>query len=389
MDANERRARATQEATQWWNRLSVERATEIPRADRELFTQWLRESPLHVAEILRIAYVHDALERFKHWSEIEVGDAGEPHNVISIRETLDGPAESFTERPHQAQESLGLDRTTTQRSPARLWVIAASACLMAVLGGWLALGARGQLIQTELAERRQVMLDDGTVVQLEPETTLRVRFEDRDRHIALERGRALFRVAKDAQRPFWVSTEHTSVRAVGTAFGVERSEQSVVVTVAEGTVAVGRGPVQSTPSEDVVSGRSGSGADAFVSEILLTAGQQLTVRSSGAMDRVRTVDAARALSWAQGQLIFENARLADVVQEFNRYNRTQLRIDDLQLATRPVSGVFDATDIETLLAFIRQGSDQGSSEIRITQTAEGVVIGSSSRPAAREGATVQ
>ena len=103
------------------------------------------------------------------------------------------------------------------------------------------------------------------------------------------------------------------------------------------------------------------------------------------MDQVRTVDTARALAWAQGQLIFENDTLADVVTEFNRYNRTQLRIDDLKLATRRVSGVFDATDVETLLAFIVQGS----SEIRITQTDQGVAIGSSSRAAAHDDSTVQ
>ena len=55
------------------------------------------------------------------------------------------------------------------------------------------------------------------------------------------------------------------------------------------------------------------------------------------------------------------------------------------LATRRVSGVFEATDVETLLAFIRQGS----SEMRITQTDQGVVIGSSSRSAAHEDSTVQ
>jgi len=61
------------------------------------------------------------------------------------------------------------------------------------------------------------------------------------------------------------------------------------------------------------------------------------------------------------------------VAEFNRYNRTQLHISDLQLATRRVSGVFEATDMQTLLAFIRQGG----SEIRIRQTDEGIVIDSS------------
>ena len=261
MDATERRARATQEATQWWNRLCVE-PTEVSKADREQFTQWLRESPLHVAELLRIAHVHDALERFKHWGEIEVGDAGESHNVISLHEPLDGATESLSGNARPAEESTAPGRAAVHRSRAGMWAIAASACLIAILGGWLALANRGQLIETELADRRQVMLDDGTVVQLEPETRLRVRFEDRNRYVALERGRALFRVAKDPQRPFSVSTDHTSVRAVGTAFGVERSKRGVVVTVAEGTVAVGRGSVEPlrdmrVSSGSVENGRSG------------------------------------------------------------------------------------------------------------------------------------
>jgi transmembrane sensor len=424
MDTNERRARATHEATQWWNRLTIERSSKVTKADRELFTQWLRESPLHVAELLRIAQVHDALERFKLWSEVEVGDAHESHNVIPLREAES--AEVSSGASLSSAERTSADGRQTYRSRVSSWAIAASICLVAVTAGWFALGTRGQVIETELAERRQVMLDDGSVVQLEPETKLRVKFEDHNRYVALERGRALFRVAKDAQRPFWVSTDHTSVRAVGTAFGVENGKRGVIVTVAEGKVAVGRsrgklpwsalaqekthidsqgaapgeGPViptdgpasHSTGSADKQGisvqggGRaSGEAAAASAPEIFLTAGQQLTVQTSGAVDRVRTVDTARALAWAQGQLVFENDTLADVVAEFNRYNRTQLHINDLQLATRRVSGVFEATDMETLLAFIRQGGG----EIRITQTDRGVVIDSSSRSAAHADVAVQ
>ena len=337
MDANERRERATQEAAAWWNRLAVARPDEVSRSDRELFTSWLRESPLHIAELLRIAQVHDALDRFEGWAEIEGGPAGSTDNVVALR--------------------AGHDVTSARRARPGLWAIAASICLFAIVGIWVALAQRGVAIQTELAERRQVMLDDGTVVQLEPETRLHVRFEDRERNVTLEQGRALFRVARDARRPFRVSTEHTSVRAVGTAFGVETAERGVIVTVAEGKVAVER---------------PGDAAQALDPEIFLTAGQQLTVESSGAVEEVQSVDTTRALAWAQGQLVFENDTLADVVAEFNRYNRTQLRIRDAQLTTRRVSGVFEATDTETLLAFIRQGG----SGITVTQTDEGIVIGS-------------
>jgi transmembrane sensor len=156
------------------------------------------------------------------------------------------------------------------------------------------------------------------------------------------------------------------VRAVGTAFGVENNRRGVIVTVAEGKVAVAR-----TRDDGGAPGQQPS----MPADVLLTAGQQITVKDSGAVETVRAVDTTRALAWAEGQLVFENETLAHVVTEFNRYNRTQLRISDNQLASRRVSGVFEATDTETLLAFIQQGGG----EISITQTDDGIVIGSSGR----------
>jgi transmembrane sensor len=348
MDTNDRRARATQEATQWWNRLSTLKPTEVSVSDRESFTEWLRESPLHVSELLRVAHVHDSLERFKLWSQVEVGAIDEqPDNVVLLRDDDERSSEQSANPPPEA------------RSRVRIWAMAAGTCAIAILGAWFALGLRGDVIESKQAERRQVMLEDGTIVQLEPETRLRVKYEENLRRVELEHGRALFRVAKNPQRPFLVSADQTSVRAVGTAFGVESNSRGVVVTVAEGKVAVADSPKARSSGE----------------EIFLVAGQQVTVPDSGAVAPVRTVDTTRALAWAQGQLVFENDTLADVVQEFNRYNRVQLSITDAQLAARKVSGVFEATDSETLLAFIRQSGE----EVNVTRTDEGIVIGTLAR----------
>jgi transmembrane sensor len=346
MDTNDRRTRATQDATQWWNRLSTLKPTEVSLSDRESFTEWLRESPLHVSEFLRVAHVHDSLERFKLWSQVEVGAVGEPDNVVQLRDDDERPSEQAPSLPET-------------RSRVRVWAVAASTCAIAILGAWFVLGMGGDVIESKQAERRQVMLEDGTVVQLEPETRLRVKYEEKVRRVELEHGRALFRVAKNPQRPFLVSADQTSVRAVGTAFGVESGSRGVVVTVAEGKVAVTDSPKARASGE----------------EIFLVAGQQVTVPDSGAVAPVRAVDTTRALAWAQGQLVFENDTLADVVQEFNRYNRMQLSITDAELAARKVSGVFEATDSETLLAFIRQSG----SEVNITRTDEGIVIGTLTR----------
>ncbi len=373
MDANERRARVTQEAAQWWSRFGVDRKAQVSRGDREQFTQWLRESPTHVAELLRIAKLHDELGRFGQWDELDAADVGEASNVIPLR-----PSDGL---PGTAAQEIGTDEEPKRRSRGAIWAMAASICCAMLVAGWLVFDSRGEMMGTELAERRQVMLDDGSVVSLEPETTLRVKFEERVRHIELERGRALFRVAKDSRRPFLVTTGKTTVRAVGTQFGVERAERSVVVTVAEGRVAVGRSAGESpsaSSSTDEAAQQRRQGGDGPASEagtwpsvILLSAGEQVTVHDTGMADQVRAVDTVRALAWSRGQLVFENDTLADVIAQFNRYNRTQLRISDSQLAARRVSGVLDATDTETLLAFIRQGRR----DIRVTRENGGIVIG--------------
>jgi transmembrane sensor len=327
MDANERRARVTDEASQWWARLGSRLPQEIMPQDRQQFTQWLRESPLHVAEMLHIAHVHAALERFKLWGEISTDTAqnSDTGNVVMLN-----------------------SRPESRPDESRRWKYQAAAAALAVLviaAGWLLRSLGGELIATDRAERREVMLNDGSVVQLEPETALRVRIEAHERRVTLERGRALFHVAKDPQRPFWVQADQTLVRAIGTAFGVERRPADIVVTVSEGKVAV-------LPAEE-----SGSQTPKTVSasSTFLTANQQVTVPRSGATP-VRQVDAGRALAWAQGRLIFDSVPLADVVEVLNRYNHVELRVDDQDLGRRPVSGVFQASDPETLIAFVRAGA---------------------------------
>jgi transmembrane sensor len=218
MDANERRRRASQEAAAWWVRIQGE---DVPRADREGFVDWLRESAVHVAEMLRVAQVHGALEQFQRW----------------VRISTDGPDDDEKVVPLNEESRLPPPPATTSRR--RLWIgaIAATVAALAVAVGFV-VTFRTQTIETERGERREVALADGSVVAVDPETRLRVAFEEHTRRVFLERGRALFRVANNPERPFFVEADGTTVRAVGTAFGVERQKSGTVVTVSEGKVAV-------------------------------------------------------------------------------------------------------------------------------------------------------
>jgi transmembrane sensor len=375
MDANSRRARAVAEAAEWWVRIESD---ELSREEREQFVDWLRESAVHVAEMLRMAEVHGALERFPDWLRVPTKEGAQvASNVVAF----DGPRAAANptafddERAAAGPIAFGDARAATDPSPGqparyaprafsqphsmrRRWIAGlALAATVAVLGVFLTFFFSAQVIETGRAERRSVTLADGSVVQVDPESRLRIRLQKRQRDVSLERGRALFRVAKDPSRPFVVRAEATQVRAVGTQFGVEQAREGIVVTVAEGKVAV----LPHEPSDD----RNNSGVSAppaghpatergaTTAEVLLTAGQQVIVPRRGPAKAVRAVDTDRELAWVAGRLVFDNESVADVVEEFNRYNVVQLHVASPRLAQRSVSGVFDASEPESFIGFMQ------------------------------------
>ena len=345
MEATERRKLATEEASRWWLRMDARSSASMTAEELRQFTEWLRESPLHVAAMLHVAHVHDALGRFKLWNEIETEGADEDDKVVALRELE--PRNEPAQRPGRR----------FAWAPAAL---AAGLCALVVGAAWMWLG-RGDVIVTDRAERREVMLSDGSVVRLEPESMVRASIRDAERHITLVRGRALFHVSKDPARPFLVQANHTVVRAIGTAFGVEHKKEGVIVTVAEGQVAVRPSApeaanVERSGAPAKSSARRGESSSVKAGEVLLTAGKQVVVESSGSAAPVREVDTDRALAWSEGRLVFDGVPLREVAEEFNRYNHVQLRIEGDELAQRPVRGVFQASDPETLIAFIGAGA---------------------------------
>jgi transmembrane sensor len=340
MNASERRKRAVAEAADWWAQLQ---SNDAPRSTREQYVNWLCESPVHVAEMLRMAQIHGAMKQFDLWKRLDTSSDGESDNVISM--PASSPGESS--RPNRSSRTF------------RVWAIAASVGLIAFATSWFELRARGEVIVAAQGERREVALNDGSTVQLDPETQLRVKFNDRTRGIWLEHGRALFKVAKNPNRPFEVHADDTVVRAVGTAFGVDRRSGGVVVTVAEGKVAVIR----------PITGSSHPGEPERL-PLALVANQQLTISKSGSAEPVHKVDSGRALAWAEGRLVFENESVSSVVAQFNRYNHVQIHVTDAALSARLISGVFDATDPESFIAFFQSVAavqvDRGDGHVDIS-----------------------
>jgi transmembrane sensor len=227
----------------------------------------------------------------------------------------------FAPRPPRARFRAGVVRRQLLYGGG-----AAAAALGLSLTGGVAYARRGQY-RTGIGEVRSVPLSDGSVMWLNTDSLVKVRYGRAQRSVILARGEALFEVAKDPSRPFVVHAGETRVRAVGTAFSVNQlNPRQVRVLVNEGQVdfmpSDTSPPVRLVPGCNAVSGTAGG----------------IAVRQVG------VASIARALAWRRGQLDFDGVTLAEAAQTFAKYSDQRILIDDPRVARLTVSGLFASTD---------------------------------------------
>jgi transmembrane sensor len=185
---------------------------------------------------------------------------------------------------------------------------------------------------TGKGQHQRVTLADGSVVDLNAETRLSVRFAGSRRRVVIGDGEAIFDVAHDAKRPFTVEASGRVVRVVGTQFDVRNRQGALTVTVACGKVEV-------RPLAAAASGR----------DFLLNPGQRLEIDRSGA-EAVKAVDPQETFSWRAGRLVYRGQPLADVVADLNRQFPEQIEISDPELGRTPITGVIVLDDPRAVIA---------------------------------------
>lgn len=229
-----------------------------------------------------------------------------------------------------------------------------AAALMIAAGWWWRAAPAGNnyatVAATESGVLRTLDLPDGSVLRLNAETSVEVRFTSGRREVRLAGGELHLMVAKDPARPFVVSAGPVAVQAVGTAFDVRfRPTEAVEVLVTEGRVRV----------DDAVRARSLLESPSE-SEPVLEAGQFARIGFEAATAQpqraeVRPVTSetiAAALAWHQREIQFTSAPLAEMVAEFNRHNEHQLVIADPALARESFGGRFLARDYRTFVRLL-------------------------------------
>lgn len=361
-----------EEATNW---LLKSRDDDLTPGEKREFDIWLRESPKHVEAYLEMSSLwEDVAALNPNWNanatELIAAARTEANIVPLERSATDG---GQTRHPHASGDPVKQPRA--QRAP-KLFAIAATLLLaIAGLGTWAYL--QRNTYTTGIGQQQSIALEDGTLIELNARSKIRIDYQPRERHVDLIQGQALFKVAKDHTRPFIVRIDGNDVRAVGTQFDIYRKRDATTVTVLEGRVAVAQSSRQLPADPAKIAARSAP-LPLAPGETLLTAGEQLVLARTEEPAKAapkptpKPANVEAATAWTQHSLVFDNTPLTEVAQEFNRYNKRQLVIRNAELSTFHVSGVFSSVDPQLLLRFLRTQPElrieETASEIRISST---------------------
>ncbi len=220
---------------------------------------------------------------------------------------------------------------------------------------------------TAVGQQRSMTLADRSVVLLNTNSQIKVAYDNEYRNIRLLQGEAHFTVEKNAERPFRVYAGNGRVQAVGTAFSVYLKDDTVDVTVTEGTVAlafVGRANTSRVLQQETPPGTNQlSGSNAIVDggfvEMLgtITAGESATIRNAhdpdivSAINTIETVAAqemAKRMSWREGILTFSGDPLEVVVAEISRYTTVSIEITDPVVRATRIGGRFPIGETDAM-----------------------------------------
>ena len=297
--------------------------------------------------------IHDAeepspelLQEWLRWLDAAAGNrlAFEAVELVYRQAPVDGVKraegpEPVSEPPYEGEVPVAVwtaARRARKSNRSRRCAIAAP--VLAVIGGWslyriqdASHPSAGQF-STRVGEHMQLVLADGSRVNLGARSHLTVDFSRQAREVTLVAGEAFFQVQKDARRPFRVRALDGLITAVGTAFDVRATGDHVTVAVSEGVVNVAQIP-EAVGAQGAGSAAPPAPSLSHPTSLHVSRGEQLTfdgrARSRELSEiQLSHVDPAQSAPWRDGWLVYRNEALRDVIADVERYTDTEVTVAD-------------------------------------------------------------
>jgi transmembrane sensor len=184
--------------------------------------------------------------------------------------------------------------------------------------------------KTARGEVRHFRLEDGSDVWLNTASAVDVEFDETQRQIVLREGEILIDTARD-KRPFFVTTEHGHLQALGTRFGVREVNGETRLGVEQGTVVAS--PEYSMQKAHV------------------QAGQAIRFRSTelGPKQKLR----ANAFGWINDMIVADEMPMGEFIDELNRHYTGHINLSP-DVAGLKLVGAYPLSDIDQVLDALAQ-----------------------------------
>lgn len=272
------------------------------------------------------------------------------------RTALDWVAETV------GNDALLAELRTRARRRRRRRVVMAGAAMALLLVALVSLRPFGRDGAATLPGRQLVVsvpqrqtLPDGSLVELREGAKIDIDFSGPLRRVVLREGEAHFAVKKDVSRPFVVQAEGVDVRAVGTAFAVQKAARGIEVLVTEGRVAVEHGggatPVPGSTEAPLAFVAAGEGT------LIESRGTRKTPPGPLQIITLDEAEMTERLSWRVPRLELSGTPLETAVAAFNRHSKMKLVLGDPSLARLQVSGIVRADQADALVSLLAANFD--------------------------------
>ena len=183
-------------------------------------------------------------------------------------------------------------------------------------------------IRTDRGERSKITLSDGSIIHLNGESYLKVPryFNGNSGNTVYLEGEAFFEINRDDSALLRIVVDETVTTVLGTRFNVRsyQEEQEVTVVVADGTVSLN---YLDKPEEE---------------QAILKKNQKGVI-GNGISPKISEVyDLAIYHGWTQGELVFEQEELHQIITRLERWFGIDIETEDIgeELAQKRLTATF-------------------------------------------------
>jgi transmembrane sensor len=320
--------RSREQAALWLTRLDRGLGTD----ERNEMRQWLADATNHKA----------LLEMARLWRGMDIMAVLAELFPLSTSRLNRPPARSFQSMALAATAAASIVALLTVfmlgQSPWNLFATPRPAPMAVPNEGYT----------TGVGETRVVHPGDGSTITMNTNSAMVVIYAPPARDVYLLRGEAMFSVARDSTRPFYLHAGKRVLEANNSHFNVRIvSPERIELTVSDGRVRVVPAPDSVPEMPHMTPPLARRESPVYEQELAIIEPREETVR------RLETTELDNRLAWQRGMIVFENEPLEQALAEAGRYTNTEFVLADEALHRVLMTGYFRTGDVDGLLMSLR------------------------------------